>query len=143
MALMMSKCILSSLDSHVYHPVSSSLSSTGTQLSSSLCCFPAFPSPVLCAHLRQEQVPPEPFSAEGPARDSGAIRFLWSVFTRLLAQNRDVFTNVLFTISPYAPTPSVDFTACTSTTHTTTSSTIRSLGVSIDYFLSVVRSTTF
>jgi hypothetical protein len=64
--------------------------------------------------FRQEQVPPEPLPAEGSARDSGAIRFLGSVFTRLLAQNRDIFTGVLFTIHPCAPTSSVNIATRTS-----------------------------
>jgi hypothetical protein len=35
--------------------------------------------------------------AEDSAWDSGTIRFLGSIFTRLLTQNRDVFIGVLFT----------------------------------------------
>jgi hypothetical protein len=69
---------------------------------------------VLRVHLRWGQVPPEPLPAEGLARDSSAIRFLGSVFTWLLAQNHDVFTNVMFTIRPCAPTPPVDIIARTS-----------------------------
>jgi hypothetical protein len=133
MALMTFKCIISSPDSHVYYPVSSPLSNVRTQLSSSLCCFTAFPSPVLRAHLWGEQVPLEPLPTEGPARNSGAIRFLGSVFTRPLART---VTCLLAYCSPSvsAPTPSVDFAACTSTTRMTTSSTIQSLSASIDYF---------
>jgi hypothetical protein len=121
---------------------------TRIHLSSSLCYFSTFPSPVLHAHLRWEQVPPEPLPAEGPARDSGAIRFLGSVFTWLLAQNRDLFTSVLFTIRPCAPTPSVDIAARTSSYDyflklwASTSQwvwllhqQVQPLGCSIDYFL--------
>jgi hypothetical protein len=68
------------------------------------------------------------------------------------ASSRDYFSRTV-TSSPAYCSPSdpahrlstlfVDCAVRTSTTRTTTSSTIRSLGVSIDYFLSVVRSTTF
>jgi hypothetical protein len=50
---MTSKCILSSSDSHVYHPMSSPLSNARTQLSSSLCCFRAFHRRC-CAHISGE-----------------------------------------------------------------------------------------
>jgi hypothetical protein len=59
-------------------------------------------------------VPSEPLRTEGPAWDSWAIRFLGSIFTRLLAQNHDVFIGVLFTMRPYTPTPSVDIITRTS-----------------------------
>jgi hypothetical protein len=110
-------------------------------LSFPLCCFSTFSSSMLRAHLRQEQLPSEPLPAEGPAQDSGAIRFFGSIFTRLLAQNRDVFTGVLFTIRPYTPTPSVDIAACTSSYDyclklwMTTSSTVLLLSKALnDYF---------
>ncbi|KAF8690592.1 hypothetical protein HU200_040959 [Digitaria exilis] len=45
-----------------------------------------------------------------PARDIGAIRFLGSVYTRLLAQNCYVFTGVRFTVLE-TPPPSNDYTA--------------------------------
>ncbi|KAF8712600.1 hypothetical protein HU200_028355 [Digitaria exilis] len=45
-----------------------------------------------------------------PARDTGAIRFLGSVSTRLLAQNCYVFTGVRFTVLE-TPPPSNDYTA--------------------------------
>ncbi|KAF8698218.1 hypothetical protein HU200_035739 [Digitaria exilis] len=45
-----------------------------------------------------------------PARDIGAIRFLGSVYTRLLAQNCYVFTDVRFTVLE-TPPPSNDYTA--------------------------------
>ena len=41
-----------------------------------------------CEYSTGESRPPEPLPAEGPARDSGAIRFLGSVLTRLLAPER-------------------------------------------------------
>jgi hypothetical protein len=56
-------------------------------------------------------VPLESLPVEGPAQDSEAIRFLGA---SLLAQNRDVFTGVLFTNRPCTPTPSVDIVARTS-----------------------------
>ncbi|KAF8663612.1 hypothetical protein HU200_055334 [Digitaria exilis] len=73
-----------------------------------VCCYFAFPSPALRAHHRQEQVPPTPLPPTPlplryPTRDTGAIRFLGSVFTRLLAQNRCVFTGVRFTNYYTAP----------------------------------------
>nr|CAB3452117.1 unnamed protein product [Digitaria exilis] len=75
-----------------------------------LCCKSASPSPELRAHHRREQVPPTPLPPRDPARDTGAIRFLESVFTRLLAQNRYVFTGVRFIVLD-TPPPSNDYTA--------------------------------
>ncbi|KAF8663051.1 hypothetical protein HU200_055643 [Digitaria exilis] len=78
--------------------------------SSFLCCNSASPSPALRAHHRREQVSPTPLPLRDPDRDTGAIRFLGSVFTRLLAQNRCVFTGVRFTVLD-TPPPSNDYTA--------------------------------
>nr|CAB3500311.1 unnamed protein product [Digitaria exilis] len=78
--------------------------------SSFLCCNSASPSPALRAHHQREQVPLTPLPLRDPARDTGAIRFLGSVFTRLLAQNRCVFTGVRFTVLD-TPPPSNDYTA--------------------------------
>jgi hypothetical protein len=64
-------------------------------------------------------------------------------FTRLLVQNHDVFTDVLFTIHPCAPTSPVDIVARTSS-----SSVYDYFLNEYDYFInkynySVLRSTTF
>nr|CAB3494235.1 unnamed protein product [Digitaria exilis] len=77
--------------------------------SSFLCCNSASPSPALRAHHQREQVPLTPLPLRDPARGTRAIKFMRSVFTRLLAQNRCVFTGVRFTVLD-TPPPSNDYT---------------------------------